>query len=310
MPVTTTTTTTTTLHAAPAMLGTLDSFSAAMLGRKCSPATVATYEKAVRALAAHIGQDATIADVTPLTLMRYQSSLRKRAAATISKHLSAIRAYCRWAVRAGLRADDPTLDLAWPKRDEAIPRCLTGAELQALETALAEPIPDRPIRAKKTRIRDRRAILLMLYAGLRLSEVVNLQWTAVDLVDHVLMVIQGKGRKSRAVPLHPRVWAELNAVPADERVGAVVCGRSGQKLSTKTLPHLFELRGWLGGLGLEMSAHMLRHTFAVQLLRSGADLRSIQLLLGHASLATTQRYLALDLNDREIAIGKLPDRFG
>ena len=296
------------LGTSPAILGTLDSFRAALAGRKIRPRTITTYAKVVRAFAAWLGDESTLAEVSADSIGRYQIARGSLAAATIAKDLSGIRAYCRWCVRAKLRSDDPTLDLEWPKRTLPIPRALKARELRLLETILSTPLPTLDIKQRHVRQRHNRAILLMLYCGLRSSEVPALDWRDVDLDEAMLIVRDGKGGKDRSIAIHDRVLKNLAETPEAKQHGAV-CGKAnGKPISTTSMPHIFSDR-YLGSFGLHISAHMLRHTFAVALLRSGADLRTIQTLLGHASLETTQRYLALDFNDKKKAIDRLPDRF-
>lgn len=298
------------LAEAPRIIDSLESFEAALLGRKLSMQTVATYSKSMRAFVAWCGREPTIGDITPARLMAFQADQRRSAAATISKHLSAIRAYCRWLIRSGLRADDPTLDVAWPKRTRPLPRALTGEELVTLEQALAAALPPyHEVKARRCRTRDRLAVLLMLYAGLRLSEVLALDWGRrdIDLIHGTLTVRGGKGKKDRLIPLHARLLEALASVPEAERRRRVIGNKGGRPMSAKSLPHLFD-RWLFAEWGLDVSAHQLRHTFAVALLRNGADLKQIQDLLGHESLATTQIYLGLDIRDKQRAIGLLPDR--
>jgi site-specific recombinase XerD len=107
---------------APAIAGTLPSFAAGLAARKCSQATIATYVAGVELFIAWLGSDATIADIHAESIGRYQISRSAKSAATIAKELSAIRAYCRWSIRAGLRSDDPTLHVDWPRKDEQLPR--------------------------------------------------------------------------------------------------------------------------------------------------------------------------------------------
>ena len=180
-------------------------------------------------------------------------------------------------------------------------------ELRLLDQILDTPLPVLDVKARHVRARHNRAILLMWYAGLRISEVPALDWRDVDLDEGMLIVRDAKGGKDRSIAIHDRVLRNLAATPEDRQRGAV-CGRlDGRPISYKSMPHIFGR--YLKGYGLAISAHQLRHTFAVQLLRAGADLRTIQTLLGHASLETTQRYLALDFDDKRRAIDKLPDRF-
>lgn len=300
----------------PTIQSTLDGYEAALYARKFSQATVESYIKALRAFSVFLGASPTIADITFESISRYQAARRWRAAATIAKDLSAIRSHCRWAIRAKLRTDDPTLEIDWPKKDDPIPRALSADELRLLDTAVEAPSPTSDPSAMTRWERDRLAILLMWYAGLRLSEACRLDWRAVDLVAGTLTVVMGKGRKSRVLPIHVRLAAALDAVPVSQRVGAVLKPERAKRtkrakkttyVSPKTLFHAFERD--LPRFGLHISPHMLRHSFAIGLLRNGADLRSIQKLLGHASLATTERYLALDVRDTRRAISKYPDRW-
>jgi len=292
----------------PVIVGTLESFAIGLASRKLSNRTVDTYVRSLKTFLGWIGQDATVGQIQADRLLAYQISRRDRDAATIGKDLSAIRAYCRWAIRVGLRSDDPTLDFVWPKRSDPLPRVLSSDEQRRLEKLLSRPLPVLNKEERWVRAREKRGILLMLYAGTRLSETVNVAWSDVDLEARILLINYGKGRKSRAVGLHERICVNLASVPLDERTGYVAGGRHGDKISGKTLAKMFEKGGWVRESGLDISAHELRHTFATLLLRNGADLRTIQLLMGHASLETTQIYLSVDVRDKQRAIDLLPSK--
>jgi site-specific recombinase XerD len=295
------------LASSPAILGTLESFGAALAGHKTRARTITTYRKAVRAFARALGDESTVADMTQESIGRYQIARGEKAAATIAKDLSAIRAYCRWCMRANLRMDDPTIHLEWPKRIEPIPRCLKARELRLLDTILARPLPVLDVKQRHLRARERRTVLLMLYAGLRLSEVPKLDWRDVDLDARSLTVRDGKGGRDRALPIHERLLEDLQATPEEQQRGAVCGHANGKPISYKTVPHVFDR--WLKDEGLHISAHQLRHTFATQLLWAGADIRAIQRLLGHASLATTERYLSVEMEQKKQAVNLLPDRW-
>lgn len=294
------------LVTSPVIQETLDSFAIGLVARKLSIRTVDTYRRSMKTFLKWIGEDATVGQIQADRLLGYQIHRRNLDAATIGKDLSAIRAYCRWCIRAGLRADDPTLDFVWPKRNDPLPRVLSSDEQRKLEKLLSRPLPVLDKEARWVRSRERRGILLMLYAGTRLSEAVNVAWDDVDLEARTIQINYGKGRKSRMVGIHERVFVTLTAVPTDQRIGYVAGGRHGNKISGKTLAKMFEAGGWVRESGLDVSAHDLRHTFATLMLRAGADLRQIQLLLGHKSLATTQIYLGLDTRDKQRAIDLLP----
>ena len=295
------------VYAAPRIDATLDSFSAALAGqKKLRPRTIDTYVRSLKRFAASLGGESTIADVTADSIGRYQVAKAHLAPAMIAKELSSIRAYCRWCVRMHLRLDDPTLEIEWPKRTEPIPRALSARDLRLLDRILDSPLPILDTKARHRMARDKRIVLLGLYAGLRLSEIADLTWKTVDL-DRGTMVVRGKGGRDRMLPIHERLALDLKQTPETAQRGAV-CGHSdGRPLSYKTIPHTFDR--WLKEEGLDISAHQLRHTFATQLLWAGRDLRTIQRLLGHASLSTTERYLAVEMEQKRAAVDALPDHF-
>jgi integrase len=156
---------------------------------------------------------------------------------------------------------------------------------------MLEIIARPPRTHKHTWQRNRRAVYLMLYAGLRLGEVHMLRWRDVDLHRKVLLVRYGKGNRHRAIPLHPELIQELSAAIYREPQHAVVDDGQGNPVSAGTISHIFDR--WLAGRGVRCHAHQLRHTFATRLLEAGVDLRTIQELLGHESIVTTQRYLRI-----------------
>lgn len=296
-----------TLATSPAILGTLESFAAQLAARKCSARTIDTYGRALARFVASLCDEPTIADIHAESIGRYQVDRRHLAPATIGKDLSAIRAYCRWCIRAKLRADDPTLELEWPKRSEPIPRALSLRELRELDALLDQPLPVLDVKTRHVRQRDHRIVLLMLYAGLRLSEVARLLWRDVDLEAGALIVRQGKGRKDRALPIHHRLASNLALTPVEKQKGALCGHADGRALSYKSIPHTFDR--WLKAEGMALSAHQLRHTFATRLLWAGRDLRTIQRLLGHASLSTTERYLQVEMEQKREAVDALPERW-
>lgn len=296
------------LAAAPMIEGTLDGFAADLLGRKkLRPRAVDTYLRGVRRFMRWLGQDPSIVEITKESIGRYQLAIGHLAAATIGKEICAIRAYCRWSIHAGLRADDPTLEIERPRRPKPLPRHLSARDLRLLERILDAPMPVLNVKKRHRIERDRRIIMLGLFAGLRLSEIAKLDWRDVDMDAMTITVRDGKGGKDRIIPIAERLQAELAHTPEEKQRGAVAGHRDGRPISYKSICHVFDR--YLADLGLDISCHMLRHTFAITLLRNDADLRSIQTLLGHESLATTERYLAVDLDDRRKAIAKMPQKF-
>lgn len=289
---------------------TVDGYRVWLATRKLRPRAIATYLRDLTRYFGYLGDAATVADVTQETIEAYQASRAHLSGATLGKDLTIIRSYARWCVRKRFLSADPTLDIDWPSRDEVPPRALSSDELSLLERALAAPLAALPAARRSSRARDRRAVLIMLYGGLRISEVAALLWKDVDLDRGTIMVRDAKGGKFRLVPIHERLDAALREVPPEDRCGAVYGRRGdGKACSYKSLPHIFGPR-WLASCGLHISAHELRHTFATQLLWAGANLMEIQRLLGHASLATTEKYLSLEIEQKRKAITRLPHRFG
>jgi site-specific recombinase XerD len=249
----------------------------------------------------------SIADLTVETLQNYQEHLAaSKSISTILGMLTAVRSLARWAIRKGYLHYDPTTQLDWPKRAQTAPRPLHDDQIQQLWAALAMPAK-LTTRQRWHWQRNRRAIALMQYAGLRLSEAASLRWQDIDLARGTLVVQDGKGGKARSLPIHKALRAELTQVPISERLpeAAVAGKQDGTPLKGKVLARIFEI--WLPRRGIHgISAHQLRHTFATELLNAKVDLRTIQELLGHSDISTTQRYLLVSANRLQSAIDSLP----
>jgi len=228
---------------------------------------------------------------TPDQLASYIASMRAAglAATTIARRVAALRSFYRHQVLLGARGDNPAAELELPRRRRTLPRTLSPGEAERLIEAVAGTTPRS--------LRDRALVELLYGAGLRVSEAVGLERNGVDLEQRVVRCI-GKGSKERVVPVG------REAVVALRRY----LSRGRPYLDARHRPELFlNARG--GGLtragaflilrrlaetaGLEpgrVHPHLLRHSFATHLLEGGADLRSVQEMLGHADLATTELY--------------------
>ena len=206
-----------------------------------------------------------------------------------NRRLAVFRRFYRWLLRERRRADDPTLRLGSARRPPRFPKTLSEAQVDAL---LAAPAVDTPLG-----LRDR-AMLETLYAtGLRVSELVGLRTVEVGLVDGVLRVI-GKGDKERLVPLgeEARHWIErwlaegraalLGGRPAD----ALFVTARAAPMTRQLFWTLIKRHARVACIDAPLSPHTLRHAFATHLLNHGADLRVVQMLLGHADISTTQIY--------------------
>ena len=221
------------------------------------------------------------------TLRRYMAGLQREglSARSAARRLSALRQFHRFLLREGVRAEDPTSLLDAPRLPLVLPKFLSEQEVDALLAAVAQ-LPGRAALA--------RAALEILYAtGLRVSELLSLSRSALS-GDASVLLIRGKGGKERIVPLSDaakQAAAELVAVlPKGAR--HLFPGRDSRRALTRQAFFLLLRRVALAA-GLDparVSPHVLRHSFASHLLARGADLRSLQLLLGHADIATTQIY--------------------
>jgi site-specific recombinase XerD len=273
--------------------------------KKRRPRGIERYIHNLRRFFRWLGEDATLDSITPAVVDSYQESIAHLSASTIINALSCIRSFCRWAMRAKLRYDDPTLLVEFPPKRRSAPRALKRDELRQFLATIKQPDGLSEYDAWIWQ-RNRRAVLLMYYAGLRLAEVAALRWQDVDLSGGMLTVRCGKGGYDRVVPLHAALRAELEHVSsADRAPDRAVAGKpDGSTLTERSIENIF--RRWLRRLGVSISAHQLRHTFATTMLHNGADLRTIQELLGHKNLATTERYLMVEMTQKRRAIDVIP----
>ena len=217
---------------------------------------------------------------------------------TIARKLSAVRSFFAFAEKRGLTATNPAAEISTPKQEQYIPTYLPVDQMFSLLE-----VPDR---GKPLGLRDL-ALLEVLYScGLRVSEVVGLNLGSIDFRERLVRVL-GKGNKERIVPIGKkaagvlREYLEVSRV-VREKSGAnterdpLFMNARGRRLSTRSVENIVKRYGRECGLLTDISPHALRHTFATHLLDGGADLRSVQELLGHVSLSTTQKYTHVSLD--------------
>lgn len=223
-----------------------------------------------------------------LSYLNWRVRQRMKASST-ARLLSCLRGFFRYLLREGVLSEDPTLQVESPKRGRPLPKSLSEADVEALLNA---PDVDDILG-----FRDR-AMLEMLYSsGLRVSELVGLQLSQINLRQGVLRVV-GKGDKERLVPLGDEAASWLLRYLKEARPGlidnseneVVFPSRRGQQMTRQTFWYRIKRHGLTAGIDQLPSPHVLRHAFATHLLNHGADLRVVQLLLGHSDLSTTQIY--------------------
>ena len=248
------------------------------------------------------------ADVDRLAVRSFVAARARSGLARTSqgRALSAVKGLFRFAVREGVLTASPARGVRTPKAPKTLPRHLRPGEIESLIEAAGDPAANGPA-SEALRLRDR-AILELLYAtGLRVGELVSLDWPDLDLSARVLRTL-GKGGKERMVPFGREAEAALRAWLARwnevrEEAGAaapddepVFLNHRGGRLTDRSVRRLVDRAVAVASLAQGVHPHTLRHTFATHLLEAGADLRSIQELLGHASLSTTQRNTHLDID--------------
>jgi integrase/recombinase XerD len=255
--------------------------------------TLAAYRRDLQALADWMAAHAdarTLLQASELDLLGYASA---RHAATkpssAGRRLSVFRRFYRWALRENLTRADPTLKLDAPRQHLRTPGTLTEAQVEAL---LAAPDVSTPLG-----LRDKAMIELMYASGLRVSELVDVLAVEVSMVDGVVRVT-GKGSKERLVPFGDEAGEWLQRYISEARAEILkgqgsdalfVTGR-GEAMTRQMFWKIVKKYSVVAGITQHLSPHTLRHAFATHLLNHGADLRVVQMLLGHADISTTQVY--------------------
>lgn len=273
----------------------LDAFLEMMaVERGASPHTLAAYRNDLDDLTASLPGDATLDTAVTDHLRAYLSGLGRAGYAprTIARRRAAIRQYYRFLYAEGRRADDPSAPIDAPHLGRPLPKTLSDDEISRLIAAASEDTSPEGVRLV--------ALLELLYAtGLRASELVGLPLAAV-IRDPDSLIVRGKGSKDRMVPLTDAARRAVKAYLvvrehflAPRQKSAHLFPQVGEKecFSRVRLGQILKALALKAGLDpARISPHVLRHAFATQLLEGGADLRSVQQMLGHADIATTQIY--------------------
>lgn len=214
------------------------------------------------------------------------------AATTLGRKIACLRSFYRHLRREGALEHDPTAELRGPRKPQRLPKVLSREEVQRL---LEQPLGQEPLA-----LRDRALLEIMYACGLRASEATGLELADIDL-EQGLLCARGKGSKERIVPIGRQALAALSAYLRAGRAQLIgegpqsklLVNHRGGALTRQGLYKIVQGHARRAGLEAKMSPHTLRHTFATHLLAGGCDLRSLQEMLGHADLATTQLYTHL-----------------
>jgi len=226
------------------------------------------------------------ADLLAFIAQRVEDGAKPRSTA---RQLSSFRRFFRYIMREGLRDSDPTADIEMPRIGRSLPKTLTEEEVDAL---LHAPNTDEPLGHRD------RAMLELLYAtGLRVSELINLKQSQVNFNQGVLRIV-GKGDRERLIPLGDEAQRWLRdfidgprmEILLERQTEYLFPTRRGDRMTRQAFWHIIKRYADKAGIEKKLSPHSLRHAFATHLLNHGADLRVVQLLLGHSDLSTTQIY--------------------
>jgi integrase/recombinase XerC/integrase/recombinase XerD len=273
----------------------LGQFDRDLSARAASEATRRAYANDVGRLAAWADSLGKAPDqITHRDLRRYAALLSGEGSskATVARKLAAIRGFFKVLVRSGAAPANPADLVASPKRDLKLPRVLSVAEMDAVLDRIPAHTP--------LELRDRAMLELTYSCGLRAQELVDLDVGSVDF-DSERLRVEGKGAKTRFVPIGEPAQRALRRylergrgrlVGDDEQ--ALLVSKNGRRLHPSDLRRRLEIRVREAAVAGGVSPHALRHSFATHLLEGGADLRSIQELLGHSSLSTTQIYTRVE----------------
>lgn len=265
--------------------------------RGLSPMTVDSYRQDIASLSSFL-EESGLGDCTAKQalsrlddeqLLLFVVWLRRRGDGkrTLARRLSCLRGFLGWCVDLGLMEGNPAELLDGPKLPRVLPNVLTRQEVLALI--------DAPDTRTKLGRRDHAMLELMYASGLRVSELVHLRPLDIDLQSGVVRVF-GKGRKERLVPMHARAVAVMDDYLRSVRPefmpqeSVVFLNRSGMGLTRQAVWKLIRRYALEARIGRDISPHTMRHTFATHLLEGGADLRTVQMLLGHSDLAATELY--------------------
>jgi integrase/recombinase XerC len=248
--------------------------------------------------AATTGKVSKLKAVSPMIIRRFLAVLRDRgySKSSVARKLATLRSFYKWMVRGGHLATNPLTAIRTPKQERRLPKFLDVEQIQKLL--------DAPTDATLLGARDKAMLETLYSTGMRVSELVALNINDVDFFGEVVRV-SGKGKKQRLSPVGPQALRSLQIYLAKRQADprrplfdavALFINKHGKRISTRSVRRKLDKYLDQVGLSREISPHTLRHSFATHMLNNGADLRSVQELLGHQSISTTQIYTHLTTN--------------
>ena len=267
-----------------------------------SPHTVSSYLRDLREFSGVASEKNKVADIDSRVVRAYVFSLnRKNKSSSVARKLSTLRTFFRFLIREQVIDSDPVVSISSPRQDAYMPVFLSVDEVFSLMEA--------PGDNDTFKERDLAVLELLYSTGMRVSELVSLNMNRLDF-DSKMVTVTGKGNKERLLPMgRPAVEALLAYFPQRETLilnrikrgkkaekDALFLNGRGSRITSRSIERLVGMYSDRAGITLRVTPHALRHSFATHLLEMGADLRSVQELLGHESLSTTQKYTHLNMD--------------
>jgi len=289
----------------------IDNFLSYMKVEKiASPSTIYGYRKEVGKFIDYINS-VNITDINLISTSTirqyfyYSKENRSLCQSSISKIIATIKSFFNYLEEEEIIIKNPARKIRVPKKIYRIPSVMSKYEIDLI----IKSVDFAPLRCRKNSTRDKLILSLLYYTGIRKSELLNLNWTDINLSKSSVIIRRGKGGKDRLIPLHKEVTILLDKY-LDERLPlkteALIIGEQGKRMCKGSFRELLKMYLTLSGLKRKgYSAHSFRHTFATHLIEAGVDLFKVQKLLGHASLDTTKIYINFNSSQMAKAVDRL-----
>ena len=235
----------------------------------------------------------------------YAKENRDLGSASISKIIAIIKSFFNYLEEEDITVKNPTRKIKVPKKINKIPSVMSKYEVDLI----IKSVDFAPLRCRKNTIRDKLILSLLYYTGIRKSELLNLNWTDINLSKSFIIIRRGKGGKDRLIPLHKEVTWLLDQYLEKRlplKTEALIIGEQGRRMSNCSFVNLLKMYLAISGLKKKgYTAHSFRHSFATHLVEAGVDLFKVQKLLGHASLDTTKIYINFNSSQMAKAVDRL-----
>lgn len=263
--------------------------------KKASSNTVSSYMRDIRQYSEWLfeAEETTVLDATQLNISKYLSYLESegRSGATLSRSLASLKNFYSYAVSTGFLEQSPVINIQVDRGEKKLPQILTGREIELLL--------DQPICTDAKGLRDKAMLEVMYATGMRVTELISLNVEDINL--DLKMVKCSGGKKSRMIPLYPEAFHALQRylrdirqlLVADPAEKALFVNINGSRMSRQGFWKILKHYQTTARIDKEITPHTLRHSFAVHLLENGADLGSLQELMGHSDISSTQMYTHL-----------------